>query len=117
MAQPKVVILGAIRTPIGSMGGGLASLQAEDLAAHAVKTVLEHTGLPANKIDYTCLGWVMQDPRSPNVARNAAELAGIPFTSPATTIHENCASGGAAVHSIARRIVLGEISSGSAGCG
>ncbi|MCD4751063.1 MAG: thiolase family protein [Thermoanaerobaculales bacterium] len=115
MAQPKVVILGAIRTPIGSMGGGLASLQAEDLAAHVIGTVLEHTGLPGEKIDYTCMGWVMQDPRSPNVARNAAERAGIPWTSPATTFHENCASGGAAAHSIARRIVLGEISIGIAG--
>ncbi len=57
----------------------------------------------------------MQDPRSPNVARNAALRAGIPYTSPATTFHENCASGGAAVHSIARRMALGEISIGIGG--
>ena len=115
MAHKKVVIIGAMRTPIGSIGGGLAPLQAEDLATLAISGVLERTGLPAETIDYTCMGWVMQDPRSPNIARNAAERAGIPYTSPATSFHENCASGGAAVHSLARRIVLGELEVGIAG--
>ncbi len=115
MAQQKVFILGAVRTPIGRIGGGLASLQAEDLATHAIEAVLERTCIPASSIDYTCMGWVMQDPRSPNVARNAALRAGIPHTSPGTTFHENCASGGAAVHSIARRIALGEIGVGIGG--
>lgn len=115
MEQQKVLILGAARTPIGSIGGGLASLQAEDLAAHTIGAVLERTGIPASSIDYTCMGWVMQDPRSPNVARNAAQRTGIPHTSPATSFHENCASGGAAVHSIARRIALGEIGIGIGG--
>lgn len=111
----KVVILGAVRTPIGAIGGGLASLQAEALGTAAVKGVLEQTGIDPNDIQYTCFGWVMQDPRSPNLARNVAEFAGVPYTSPATTIHENCASGGAAVHSLARRILLGEIDIGVAG--
>lgn len=115
MAQQKILILGAVRTPIGSIGGGLAALQAEDLATHIIKAALERTGIPASLIDYTCMGWVMQDPRSPNVARNAALRAGIPSASPATTFHENCASGGAAVHSIARRIALGEIGIGIGG--
>lgn len=115
MAQKKVLILGAVRTPIGSIGGGLAALQAEDLATQAIDAVLERTGIPVSLIDYTCMGWVMQDPRSPNVARNAALRVGIPVTSPATTFHENCASGGAAVHSIARRIALGEIGIGIGG--
>lgn len=115
MAQQKIFILGAVRTPIGSIGGGLAALQAEDLATFAISAVLERTLIPPSLIDYTCMGWVMQDPRSPNVARNAALRAGIPHTSPATTFHENCASGGAAVHSIARRIALGEIGIGIGG--
>ena len=66
-------------------------------------------------MEYTCLGWVMQDPRSPNIAKTAAEFAGVPHTSPGTTFHENCASGGAAIHSLARRIMLGEVSIGVAG--
>jgi acetyl-CoA C-acetyltransferase len=115
MTQEKIYILGAVRTPIGSIGGGLAALQAEDLATHSINAVLEQTGIRPESIEYTCIGWVMQDPRSPNVARNAALRAGIPYASPATTFHENCASGGAAVHSIARRIALGEISIGIGG--
>jgi acetyl-CoA C-acetyltransferase len=115
MTQQKIYILGAVRTPIGSIGGGLAALQAEDLATHSINAVLEQTGIRPESIEYTCMGWVMQDPRSPNVARNAALRAGVPYASPATTFHENCASGGAAVHSIARRIALGEISIGIGG--
>jgi acetyl-CoA C-acetyltransferase len=115
MDRSNVVILGAIRSPIGSIGGSLATLQAEDLAAQLLSTILVQTLIPAEAIEYTCLGWVMQDPRSPNIARNAAERAGIPFARPATSFHENCASGGAAVHSLARRIALGEVEIGIAG--
>ena len=61
------------------------------------------------------MGWVMQDPRSPNLAKTAAEFAGVPSSSPGTTFHENCASGGAAIHSLARRILLDEVSLGVAG--
>lgn len=110
-----LVILGAVRSPIGSIGGALASLQAEDLASEVISRVLEKTGVSPEIIEYTCMGWVMQDPRSPNIARNAADRAGVPFKSPATTFHENCNSGGAAVHSLARRIALGEVSIGIAG--
>ncbi len=115
MDRTRIVILGAVRTPIGAIGGGLAPLQAEDLATRAIKAVLEQSGVDPERVEYTCMGWVMQDPRSPNIARNAALEAGIPFSSPATTFHENCASGGAAIHSIFRRIRLGEIGLGVAG--
>ncbi|MCG6962726.1 MAG: thiolase family protein [Acidobacteria bacterium] len=115
MSEKKVVIAGAVRTPIGAIGGGLASLQAEDLATLAISRLLESVRLAPELIEYTCMGWVMQDPRSPNVARNAALNAGIPYTAPATTVHENCASGAAAIHSISRRIQLGELSLGLAG--
>jgi acetyl-CoA C-acetyltransferase len=115
MSETKVLIVGAIRTPIGAIGGGLAPLQAEDLAALAIAKVLDSVNLSPELVEYTCMGWVMQDPRSPNVARNAALRAGVPFASPATTLHENCASGGAAIHSISRRIRLGELSLGLAG--
>jgi acetyl-CoA C-acetyltransferase len=111
----KVVIVGAVRTPIGAIGGGLSGLQARELATIAIRALLDRTGLPPDLVEYTCLGWVMQDPRSPNIAKTAAEFAGVPYTSPGTTFHENCASGGAAIHSLARRIMLGEVSLGVAG--
>jgi acetyl-CoA C-acetyltransferase len=113
--EGKVVIVGAARTPIGAMGGGLASLQAEQLAQHATTAVLKQTGIDPSLIEYTCFGWVMQDPRSPNVAKTVAELCGVPPTSPGTTFHENCASGASSVHSLTRRILLGEVDIGIAG--
>jgi acetyl-CoA C-acetyltransferase len=113
--KKKVVIVGAIRTPIGAIGGGLASLQAESLATHAIKALLAATGIDPAAIEYTCMGWVMQDPRCPNLAQAAAELAGVPGTTPGTTFQENCASSGAAIHSIARRILLDEVGIGIAG--
>ena len=115
MSNNKVVIVGAVRTPIGALGGGLATLLARPLATLTIKALLEQTELDPALVEYTCMGWVMQDPRSPNLAKTAAEFAGVPHTSPATTFHENCASGGAAIHSIARRLMLGEISLGIAG--
>jgi len=113
--EGDVVILGAARTPIGAMGGGLASLQAEKLATLAIKAVLEQAKVDPKLIEYTCMGWVMQDPRSPNMAKTAAEFAGVPPESPGCTFHENCASGAASVHSLARRIKLGEVDIGVAG--
>lgn len=115
MSNKKVVIAGAVRTPIGAIGGGLSSILARPLATHAVKALLDQTGLDPKKVQYTCLGWVMQDPRSPNIAKTAGEFAGVPPTTPATTFHENCASGGAAIHSLARRLLLGEVEIGIAG--
>ena len=111
----KVVIVRAVRTPIGAIGGGLAGLQAEQLATQAIKALLGSAGVNPAAVEYTCMGWVMQDPRSPNVAKTAAELAGVPPTVPGTTYQENCASGGAAIHSLCRRILLGEVSLGIAG--
>jgi len=111
----KVVIAGAVRTPIGALGGGLAPLRARELATIIIRALLESTDLDPILVEYTCMGWVMQDPRSPNLAKTAAEFAGVPSSSPGTTFHENCASGGAAIHSLARRIMLGEVSLGIAG--
>jgi len=113
MNQP--VIVAARRTPVGAIGGGLAPLLAQDLATQCLKALLASVDLDPKEVEYTCMGWVMQDPRSPNLAKTAAEKAGVPPTSPGTTFHENCASGGAAIHSLARRIALGEVSLGIAG--
>ncbi len=111
----KVVIVAAARNPIGAIGGALKDVQAMQLATGIIKTAISQANVNPADIEYTTMGWVMQDPRSPNVAKTAAELAGIPWSRPGTTVHENCASGGAAIHDIARRIKLGEISVGVAG--
>jgi len=115
MTTNRIFILGALRTPVGALGGGLAPLQARELATIIMRSLFDTTGIDPTIVEYTCMGWVMQDPRSPNLAKTAAEFAGVPSTSPGTTFHENCASGGAAIHSLARRILLGEVSLGVAG--
>lgn len=115
MSTTKVVICSAVRTPIGALGGGLSSILPRQLAIKVVTDAIAQAKVDPKHVDYTTLGWVMQDPRSPNIAKTACEFAGCPITSPGTTVHENCASGGAAIHDIARRILLGEISIGVAG--
>jgi acetyl-CoA C-acetyltransferase len=112
---PTIVISSAVRCPIGAIGGGLAELQARDLAMPVFKAAVDQAKIDMQKVDYTTLGWVMSDPRSPNIARLVSDLNGVPFTSPGTTLMENCASGGAAIHDVARRLLLGEIKVGVAG--
>ena len=111
----NVVVLGAVRTPIGAMGGALSGYEARELATFAIAKAIEAAGVDPAQVQYTCMGWVMQDPRSANLAKVAAEFAGVPSSVPGTTFHENCASGAASVHSLARRILLGEVGMGVAG--
>lgn len=115
MSLPKIVISSAVRTPVGAIGGSLAEILPRPLATLVIKEALARAKCDPNHVDYTVFGWVMQDPRSPNLAKTAAEFAGVPYTSPGTTVHENCASGGTAIHDICRRLLLGEIRLGVAG--
>lgn len=112
---PKIVFCSAVRTPVGAIGGALAEVLPRNLAIMTAKEALVQAKCDPAHIDYTTLGWVMQDPRSPNMAKTVGEFIGAPVTSPGTTVHENCASGGAAIHDIARRLLLGEIQLGVAG--
>ena len=111
----KVAIIDGVRTPIGAIGGVLSSLSVKELGVTACSALLKRTGVNPALIEYVSLGWVMQDPRFPNLAKLVAEFSGIPATTPGTTFHENCASGAAAVHDVARRILLDEIEIGIAG--
>lgn len=110
----KVVICSAVRTPIGALGGRLSSFLPRQLSILIGKAALDAGKVDPATVDYTTVGWVMQDPRSPNIAKTTCEFIGAPVTSPGTTVHENCASGGAAMHDIARRILSGEIELGVA---
>jgi len=97
----EAFIVDGIRTPIGSFGGSLAPIRADDLAAHVLLKLLErHPGLDPSAIEDVILGCANQageDNR--NIARMALLLAGIPFSVPGETINRLCASGmAAAVH-------------------
>ena len=99
-----------VRTPIGRFGGALASLRADDLAALPIRELIRrHPGL-ADKIDEVFLGCANQageDNR--NVARMALLLAGLPYSTPGSTVNRLCASGLDAVGLAARAIRAGEI--------
>lgn len=103
-------IIDGIRTPVGSFGGSLSPVRADDLAAMVIKELLKrNVDIPANAINDVILGCVNQagdDNR--NVARMALLLAGLPFTVPGETVNRLCASGMSAVVNAARAIQSGD---------
>ncbi len=103
-------LIDGIRTPIGNIGGALADVRADDLAAHALATVLSRNPSvdPARVTDVImgCANQAGEDNR--NVARMALLLAGLPVTVPGETVNRLCASGLSAVASAARGVKLGE---------
>src|SRR5512138_23117 len=104
-----VVIIDAIRTPIGALGGALASVRPDDLAAQAIRCIVERNGLePAlvEEVYFGCANQAGEDNR--NVARMAALLAGLPVEVGGVTVNRLCASGLNAVNQAARAIRAGE---------
>ena len=105
----EAVIVDAIRTPIGALGGALAPVRPDDLAALVLKAIVARTGIDAGMVEEVYLGCANQageDNR--NVARMAVLLAGFPVHVPAVTMNRLCASGLAAVNQAARAIRAGE---------
>ncbi|KGA39491.1 acetyl-CoA C-acyltransferase FadA [Pectobacterium odoriferum] len=107
----KVVIVDAVRTPMGrSKGGAFRQVRAEDLSAHLMRSLLSrNAALDAREIDDIYWGCVQQTlEQGFNVARNAALLAEIPMSVPATTVNRLCGSSMQALHDAARAIMVGD---------
>ncbi len=107
--MPEAFLVAGVRTPVGRYGGALASVRPDDLAALAVRAIVERTGVPQSEIDEVILGAANQageDNR--NVARMAALLAGLPDSVPAYTVNRLCASGMTAVASASQAIRAGD---------
>jgi acetyl-CoA C-acetyltransferase len=104
----KVVIVSAVRTPIGSFLGGLSSLTAPQLGAAAIKGALEKINLNPNLVDEVLMGNVVQAGVGQAPARQASRLAGLPDSVIATTVNKVCASGMKAVTQAAQAILLGD---------
>ena len=106
----QAYIIDAIRTPIGSFGGSLSSVRADDLAALPIKQLIKRNlNLPLNAIDDVILGChnqAVEDNR--NVARMALLLAGLPVTVPGETVNRLCSSGMSAIVQAARAIKAGD---------
>ena len=103
------VIVDAIRTPIGALGGILSSVRPDDMAAHVIKSILERNQIDPALIEEVFMGCANQageDNR--NVARMAALLAGLPVEVGGVTVNRLCASGLNAINMAARAIKAGE---------
>lgn len=104
----EVVIVSAVRTPIGSFLGSLSTIPAPKLGAVAIKGALDKIGLNPNMVEEVLMGNVVQAGTGQAPARQAAIYAGIPDTVPCTTINKVCASGMKAVMQAAQSIALGD---------
>ena len=88
----RAVIVSAVRTPFGRLGGGLAGKQATELGAIAINAGLERAGVEGGEVDYVIMGQVLQGGAGQAPARQAAVGAGVPIDVPADTINKVCAS-------------------------
>ena len=105
----EVVIIDAVRTPIGRFGGGLSTVRPDDLLAHALKALMERTGVDPGLLTDVyagCGNQAGEDNR--DVARMAVLLAGFPVEVPGVTVNRNCASALEAVNQAAKAILAGE---------
>ena len=111
----EVVIVAAVRTPMGSFGGSLSSIPAPQLGAAAIKGALEKINLNPALVEEVFMGQVLQANVGQAPARQAALLAGLPDSVPCTTVNKVCSSGMKAIMLAASAIRAGEISVAIAG--
>lgn len=102
------VLVAGARTPIGKLGGALASLTAVDLGGHAIRGALARARVDGGAVDAVIMGNVVQAGVGPNPARQAATSASIPLTTPAITINNLCLSGLQAIIDADRLIKSGD---------
>jgi len=104
----EVVIVSAVRTPMGSFSGSLSNVSAPKLGASAIKGALEKAGVAATEIDEVFMGNVLQAGQGQGPARQAAIFAGIGYEVPCTTINKVCSSGMKSIMFGAQSIMLGD---------
>jgi acetyl-CoA C-acetyltransferase len=108
MDKRTVYIVSAVRTPIGSFGGGLKDLSATQLGAIAIKAAVERAGLKPEQVQEVLMGCVLQANLGQAPARQASMFAGLPANVVATTVNKVCASGMKAIAQAAQSIMLGD---------
>ncbi len=104
----KIVLAGACRTAIGTMGGSLSTTPAAKLGTIVIKEALARAGVPADKVDHVYMGCVIQAGLGQNVARQASIGAGLPIETPAVTVNVVCGSGLNCVNMAAQMIQAGD---------
>ncbi len=104
----KVVLAGACRTAIGTMGGSLSTTPAAELGALVIKNAVERAGIKPTDVDQVYMGCVIQAGLGQNVARQASIKAGLPIETPAVTMNVVCGSGLNCVNQAAQMIMAGD---------
>lgn len=104
----KVVLAGACRTAIGTMGGSLSTTPAAELGSIVIKEAISRAGVPADAVDHVYMGCVIQAGLGQNVARQASIKAGLPIETPAVTVNVVCGSGLNCVNMAAQMIIAGD---------
>ena len=104
----EVYIISAVRTPLGSFGGSLASVSATQLGAIAIKGALAKAGVDKQEVQEVYMGCVLQANLGQAPARQAAIFAGLPNTVHCTTVNKVCASGMKAIMIGAQSILCGD---------
>ena len=104
----KVVLAGACRTAIGTMGGSLSTTPVVDLGALVIKEALNRSGVKPDQVDHVYMGCVIQAGQGQNVARQATIKAGLPVEVPAVTTNVVCGSGLNCVNQAAQMIMAGD---------
>ena len=104
----EVVIVSAVRTPIGNFGGTLKGVSAQDLGSIAIKEALKRANVAPEMVDEVYMGCILQAGLGQGVARQASVNAGIPVEKPATTINMLCGSGLRTVSLAAQTILTGD---------
>ena len=104
----RVVIVSAVRTAIGKMGGQFASVPAVDLGATVIKEAVKRAGVKPEEVDEVKFGCVIQAGLGQNVARQASIKAGLPVEVPAVTLNVVCGSGLKCVNEAVNMILAGQ---------
>ncbi|MGB3526325.1 MAG: acetyl-CoA C-acyltransferase [Flavobacteriales bacterium] len=104
----EVVIVSAVRTPIGSFGGALSTVPATELGAVAIKAAVEKAGVKPEEVNDVIMGCVLQANLGQAPARQASMGSGLPENIPATTVNKVCASGMKAIMIATQEILLGD---------
>ncbi len=104
----KVVLAGACRTAIGTMGGSLSTVPVAELGAIVIKEALNRAGVAPEAVDQVYMGCVIQAGQGQNVARQASIKAGLPIEVPAVTMNVVCGSGLNCVNQAAQMILAGD---------
>ncbi len=104
----EVVIVSAVRTPIGSFNGALSAAPAVKLGATAIKDAIERAKVKPGEVDEVIMGMVLQGGVGQAAARQASIYAGLPYSCPCMTVHKVCGSGLKSVMLAAQSIQLGE---------